>query len=634
MIFNVDEVRDRQIKFIDNDEISKEKRLNRLIKVWTTLEEMLNQKDELLTSLEPGVGCFMFYLAYVKLVNMMDEEPEFKQFLLEEMKYKKASVLIENAYQAAKYAKEIREMVEQNKANCEKDWDKINPQEWEREIDDFLLQHQPLPPPRLDVTVGDYVVQPKSPKTGEEVTIRFVVKNIGDQAITTPFFVKWSAYDGHIGKYVKINSLAELQDTTIILTYTFSYTGKFQTKAEVDENNKIEEIDEQNNVEELMVQVLDPIIGEEEDTVEVGPDTLIETEFVYGNYGIIGVYEEYAMAPSELEYELIPTADDRSCIFYSSEFPIGIIRTYPSDKIDFRLLAKVLKPFLNNAKLSISDAESRIVGFSDRHQFQPGTVIPFPIELKVIPAGTYRDLSTDSIKYMPAFTEITNNKQLAYARAYYLKIKLIRQFNLNPSDIPIAILENVTKAGSAWRGANLQMCWDSLKFEALLTLAENTPEVLEKGTTYPAEKPIVDHSIKQDILDTVETVTTDNSTQEQLVEGQIIAINSIIFEATESDVTQSALDSAYHELVAFIIRNPSVKFEIAGHTNTICTNCQALSTERAKMVYDGLIERGAPKERLTYKGYGKTQPISTESLSKKGREKDQRVEIRVLKISE
>ena len=53
---------------------------------------------------------------------------------------------------------------------------------------------------------------------------------------------------------------------------------------------------------------------------------------------------------------------------------------------------------------------------------------------------------------------------------------------------------------------------------------------------------------------------------------------------------------------------------------------QALSKRRAKKVYEGLIRAGIPAERITYEGYGATNPIA-DNATKEGRELNRRVQV-------
>ena len=75
-------------------------------------------------------------------------------------------------------------------------------------------------------------------------------------------------------------------------------------------------------------------------------------------------------------------------------------------------------------------------------------------------------------------------------------------------------------------------------------------------------------------------------------------------------------------------KNPSVKIEIAGHTDFIGSkeyNYQ-LSKKRAEAVRTYLINHGIAPTRLTTKGYGKTQPLASNDDEEEGRELNRRTE--------
>lgn len=65
-----------------------------------------------------------------------------------------------------------------------------------------------------------------------------------------------------------------------------------------------------------------------------------------------------------------------------------------------------------------------------------------------------------------------------------------------------------------------------------------------------------------------------------------------------------------NKLADFLSENPKVKIEIGGHTDTRGddNDNMTLSTNRAKSVYEYLITKGIDASRLSFKGYGETQP--------------------------
>ncbi len=80
-------------------------------------------------------------------------------------------------------------------------------------------------------------------------------------------------------------------------------------------------------------------------------------------------------------------------------------------------------------------------------------------------------------------------------------------------------------------------------------------------------------------------------------------------------------------LAAALLRFPSVKLEIQGHTDSSGKKAQnkRISQKRANAVKTYLIDRGVPKESLTAVGYGQEKPIATND-TKEGRIKNRRVE--------
>lgn len=115
--------------------------------------------------------------------------------------------------------------------------------------------------------------------------------------------------------------------------------------------------------------------------------------------------------------------------------------------------------------------------------------------------------------------------------------------------------------------------------------------------------------------------------------GSVIVLKNIYFIANASYLQQKSNDEM-NKLVAYLNKNKNIKVEIGGHTNGLCDDpfCVDLSTRRAKEVMDFLISNGISANRLTYKGYGKSQNIA-DNVSEEGRKLNQRVEMKVLEIA-
>jgi outer membrane protein OmpA-like peptidoglycan-associated protein len=81
----------------------------------------------------------------------------------------------------------------------------------------------------------------------------------------------------------------------------------------------------------------------------------------------------------------------------------------------------------------------------------------------------------------------------------------------------------------------------------------------------------------------------------------------------------------------FLAQNPGVNIEISGHTDNVGNDAlnQVLSQNRAKEVYNYLLSQGVPANRLTYKGYGKSQPIAP-NTTEDGRHQNRRTEFKII----
>ena len=96
---------------------------------------------------------------------------------------------------------------------------------------------------------------------------------------------------------------------------------------------------------------------------------------------------------------------------------------------------------------------------------------------------------------------------------------------------------------------------------------------------------------------------------------------------TLNDQSRALLD----KVTEWLKDNPDLNVEIAGHTDDRGSDAynQKLSENRAKAVYDYLTSHGISKSRLSYKGYGESQPIATNETDE-GRQKNRRVELHIL----
>ena len=116
--------------------------------------------------------------------------------------------------------------------------------------------------------------------------------------------------------------------------------------------------------------------------------------------------------------------------------------------------------------------------------------------------------------------------------------------------------------------------------------------------------------------------------------GEKLRIDNLYFAADSSAVKGKSVD-ALEDIFIFLTDNDQLIIEIGGHTNNIPPEeyCDKLSSARAQSVTEYLIRRGIPKDRISYKGYGKRDPIASNNTAS-GRKRNQRVEMKILDIRE
>ena len=70
-----------------------------------------------------------------------------------------------------------------------------------------------------------------------------------------------------------------------------------------------------------------------------------------------------------------------------------------------------------------------------------------------------------------------------------------------------------------------------------------------------------------------------------------------------------------NKLYDFLKNNPTLKIEIGGHTDTRGDDKDnlKLSNDRAKAVYDYIVAKGIDAKRMSFKGYGETKPVLSDS---------------------
>ena len=90
--------------------------------------------------------------------------------------------------------------------------------------------------------------------------------------------------------------------------------------------------------------------------------------------------------------------------------------------------------------------------------------------------------------------------------------------------------------------------------------------------------------------------------------GEKLKIDNLNFIINTFAVVNESRGKLY-ELLLVLKRNPNLKIEIQGHLCCMPKDRADLSTQRAKAIYNFLVTNNIEKSRLSYKGFGSSQPV-------------------------
>lgn len=112
--------------------------------------------------------------------------------------------------------------------------------------------------------------------------------------------------------------------------------------------------------------------------------------------------------------------------------------------------------------------------------------------------------------------------------------------------------------------------------------------------------------------------------------GTKIVLNNIFFDFDKATLRPESTNEL-ERLTKLMSDMPTLKIEISGHTDNKgnANYNQVLSESRAKSVVDYLISKSIKADRLTFKGYGFTQPIATNDTDE-GRQQNRRTEFKII----
>jgi len=111
---------------------------------------------------------------------------------------------------------------------------------------------------------------------------------------------------------------------------------------------------------------------------------------------------------------------------------------------------------------------------------------------------------------------------------------------------------------------------------------------------------------------------------------KVIVLQNIFFETGSAELLPTS-DPELNKLLWTLRKNTAMNIEIRGHTDNEGDDKsnQVLSEARAKAVYQYLLGRGIEAERLSFKGFGETQPVA-DNNTPEGRKQNRRTEFKVI----
>ena len=204
----------------------------------------------------------------------------------------------------------------------------------------------------------------------------------------------------------------------------------------------------------------------------------------------------------------------------------------------------------------------------------------------------------------------------------YIKGKVVDEDSGAPicAKVELTDLEN---SKSVIRG---ESCWEKGEFLMCLPLGkEYAFNIMKEGYLFYSDnfqlkekKEIIDPYILEIKMKKIKV-------------GGAVVLRNVFFDTGSFDLLPES-KVELQKLIEFLNLNKTVSIEIEGHTDNVGNEelNQKLSESRAKEVYKYLINKGIDDSRMKYKGYGLTQPVSSNETPE-GRALNRRTEFMIIK---
>ncbi len=112
--------------------------------------------------------------------------------------------------------------------------------------------------------------------------------------------------------------------------------------------------------------------------------------------------------------------------------------------------------------------------------------------------------------------------------------------------------------------------------------------------------------------------------------GSLAVLNNIFFEINRYELKEKSVPEL-KKVIRFLQENPALRVEISGHTDNVGSleyNLK-LSDNRALSVYNYLVLNGIDKKRLSFKGYGPSRPVAS-NTTESDRQLNRRIEFKII----
>lgn len=128
----------------------------------------------------------------------------------------------------------------------------------------------------------------------------------------------------------------------------------------------------------------------------------------------------------------------------------------------------------------------------------------------------------------------------------------------------------------------------------------------------------------------VDSVFRVDISLQPIEKGATIVLKNIFFETGKFDLKNES-ENELDKLVSLLNDNPNLKIELEGHTDNVGQEKDnlLLSNNRAKAVVGYLLSKGINTLRLTYKGFGSTNPVA-ENTTEQGKALNRRTELSII----